>query len=645
MVEGINFSFFWLTLWIPFLIAVFILFFLIKFPRLASALATLGMFISFGLTLLALPQFYRLHHHHLLPLESSLTWISLGSIQIEFGILINGLTILMLLIVTGVGSLIFLYSMTYMEKDEGYARYFASLSLFAFSMIGIVVSNNFIQVFIFWELVGLSSYLLIGFWYQKPEASTAGKKAFLTTRVGDVGMMLGILTLFGFLLQSGLGTFNFLQTEQNLNDAAIPAGWMTLIALGIFLGVVGKSAQVPLHVWLPDAMEGPTPVSALIHAATMVAAGVFLLARVGFLFMHSPQALTIVAWTGAVTAFLAATVALTQNDIKKILAYSTLSQLGYMVMALGLRSSEAGMFHLTTHAFFKALLFLGAGSLIHAIHTQDIWVMGAASRGERTLLPLFRKMPITSLTFIIATLALMGIPPLSGYHSKEEILTVAHHGPTPIFWFAMVTVFLTAFYMGRLVTVVFFGSDKGRLPPALEHAVSHSPSIHESGWRMTFPLVILAIFSVIGGYLPIREMLPDRSHFEMAHGHALELISLAFALSGFFIAFLLYRFFPSGISPRFAAVRAPLFVLEKKYFFDAIYDFFIKNVQDNVARLSDAVERWVIVRGAVNGTAFFTRFLGDRLRKLQTGMVQFYALLFAGGFTLILFIWILGGRA
>ena len=372
----------WIIFWLPFLMAILLGYGLPKSSKLAGVLGTAAMFTAFLLSCALLPQYDALKHQGQTLLESSLPWIHVGNLTLDFGIYVNGLTLLMLLVVTGIGTLVFLFSTSYMAGDPGYNRYFACLSLFSFSMLGIVLANNLIQIFIFWELVGLSSYLLIGFWYEKTEASTAGKKAFMTTRVGDVGMMLGILGLYGFMASKGVESFNFTVIASHLSSLGISSFWMTLITLGLFLGAVGKSAQVPLHVWLPDAMEGPTPVSALIHAATMVAAGIFMVVRLYFIFEVSPETLRIIAWTGGITAFLAATLALVQTDIKKVLAYSTLSQLGYMVLALGLASPEAGMFHLTTHAFFKALLFLGAGSLIHALHTQDIREMAGMAAEE-----------------------------------------------------------------------------------------------------------------------------------------------------------------------------------------------------------------------------------------------------------------------
>jgi NADH-quinone oxidoreductase subunit L len=597
---------------------------LLKKPKTAGMAATAGMGLCFLLTCVTLFLFTQ-NGHKMSAVESSLVWIPLENASIEFGILTNGLTLLMALIVTGVGALIFLYSNIYMEHDEGMGRFFAFLSLFAFSMLGIVFSNNLIQIFIFWELVGLSSYLLIGFWYEKKEASTAGKKAFITTRVGDVGMMIGILLLFGWLGTKGLATFNFLNLEHVLPKAAIPAGMMTAIALLIFMGVMGKSAQVPLHVWLPDAMEGPTPVSALIHAATMVAAGVFLLARINFIFAASTTALHIIAWTGIITAVLAGTIAVVQNDIKKVLAYSTLSQLGYMVLALGMSNVQAGMFHLTTHAFFKALLFLGAGSLIHAMHTQDIWEMAGRD--------LMKKMPATSWTFLIGTLALMGIPPLSGFYSKEQILEAAGHGPAVMLWLALAVVFLTSFYMGRLCTVVFFRKEP-------RHDDQHHPP-HEAGWAMTAPLILLAVFSVIAGFLPIVQLL-GASHHEAASahsGHGLLFASLGLAAAGFCSSFFIYR-----IKPQVGTLTFPGTVLEKKYFFDDLYDGLIKYVQENIASASDWFERKVIVETGANGTAWLAQWSGRRLRRFQTGKIQHYALAFTAGVTVIVFVIILAGK-
>ena len=603
----------WSVLFLPFVASVLISFLFLKTPRLAGWIATLGMAAAFTLTCVLLVQFSHTGFEKT-PYESAITWIPLQNVSIEFGVLLNGMTLLMMLIVTGVGTLVFLFSTSYMEKDPGYARYFACLSLFVFSMLGIVVSNNLIQTFIFWELVGLSSYLLIGFWFEKDSAATASKKAFLTTRVGDVGMMIGILLLFGFMSKAGFSTFNFLVLQQNLAQAAIPAGFMTAIGLLIFMGVMGKSAQVPLHVWLPDAMEGPTPVSALIHAATMVAAGVFLLARLFFIFEASHNAMQIIAWTGGVTALIAGTVAIVQNDIKKVLAYSTLSQLGYMVMALGLGSPEAGMFHLTTHAFFKALLFLGSASLIHAMHTQDMWEM------EEGLL---KKMPVTAFTFLIGTAALMGIPPTSGFFSKEAVLGAAYHGSMPLFCLSLAVVLCTSFYMGRTCTIVFFRKRHG-------HSHGHA---HESNWPVTVPLLILAALSLIAGFIPFHHLLPAAVEEAESGGHLISILSITFALTGFLLSFFIYR--AKEHAEKSNALTA---VLQHKYFFDDFYDkVIIQGFQENTARFSDWFERIVVVEGGANGTARLTQYCGNVLRKLQTGLIQSYAFIFAAGLTAILY--------
>ena len=602
----------WSILFLPLAASALISFFLIKKPRLAGWVATLAMAAAFVLTCILLVQFSHTGFEKT-PYESAITWIPLQNVAIEFGVLLNGMTLLMLLIVTGVGGLVFLFSTSYMHDDPGYARYFACLSLFVFSMLGIVVSNNLIETFIFWELVGLSSYLLIGFWFEKESASTASKKAFLTTRVGDVGMMIGILMLFGFMSKAGYSSFNFLVIEQNLGQALIPVGFMTAIGLLIFMGVMGKSAQVPLHVWLPDAMEGPTPVSALIHAATMVAAGVFLLARLFFVFSASANAMMIIAWTGGITALIAGTVAIVQNDIKKVLAYSTLSQLGYMVMALGLGSPEAGMFHLTTHAFFKALLFLGSASLIHAMHTQDMWEMEDG---------LLKKMPVTAFTFLIGTAALMGLPPTSGFFSKEEILGAAFHGSMPLFCLSLAVVLCTSFYMGRTCTIVFFRR---------RHRHGHA---HESNWPVTVPLLILAVLSLVAGFIPFHHLLPAGAEQAEEHGgHLISILSITFALTGFLLSLLIYR------KKEHAEKTNPLSnILQKKYFFDDFYDkVVIQGIQENTAKFSDWFERIVVVEGGANGTARLTHYFGNILRKLQTGLIQFYAFIFAAGLTAILY--------
>ncbi len=603
----------WLILWIPFFAAVLILFFLLNRPRLAGWIATGAMFLVFALSGILFLQGGIPEQ----TIESSIRWVALPTVTIEFGILLDGLSLLMLLMVTGVGSLIFLYSQEYMAGDKGYPRYFACLSLFAFSMLGIVLANNLVEIFIFWELVGLSSYLLIGHWFEKPEASEAGKKAFLTTRVGDVGFLLGILLVFGWLESGGEGTFNFTRLQTLLEgirqagDGGEALRLLTLAGLLIFLGVVGKSAQFPLHVWLPDAMEGPTPVSALIHAATMVAAGVFLLARLFFLFSASPFVLSVIAGIGTLTALLAATLAMVQNDIKRVLAYSTLSQLGLMVASLGLANPQAGMFHLATHAFFKALLFLGAGSVIHALHTQDISKMSG----------LLGRMPVTGWTFFVGTLALVGIFPTAGFWSKEEILGTAYRQSLPVFCLLLLTTLFTAIYMGRVFARVFLGEPKEKKTPG------------DPSWAMTTPLWLLAFFSLAGGFGPWKNFVPLVHEFHAPSFVAL--LGLGIGGGGLGAALYLYTFRPEAVARIREIAWAPRKILERKYYMDDLYEALIRYGQDRFASLCDLFERIVVVGFTVNGTARLTRWMGHLVRGLQTGRVQFYALLFSLGVTLL----------
>src|ERR1700736_675367 len=404
------------------------------------------------------------------------TWLDFpGVFHVPLGLTLDALSKTMLLVVTFVGLLIHIYSLGYMRGDAGKSRYFAALSLFMFAMLGIVLSNNLVMLFIFWELVGFTSYVLIGHWFERDAAAEAAKKAFLTNRIGDFGFMLGILMIW-----ATTGSVVFADIPPQLSILTGHPGFLAVAVLLIFCGAAGKSAQFPLHVWLPDAMEGPTPVSALIHAATMVAAGVYMLVRVGFIIQTSQTALDVIAWIGTITAVMAALIATQQNDIKRILAYSTLSQLGYMVMAIGLTSNDAAIYHLFTHAFFKALLFLGAGSVIIALHhEQDIWEMGGLSR----------NLIITFVTFLVGALALMGCPPFSGFFSKDAILALAYEHNMSIFVVALFTASLTAFYITRLLVVVFLG-----------HPRTHAARVsRESPIVMAGPLVILALFVIIGG--------------------------------------------------------------------------------------------------------------------------------------------------
>ncbi len=454
----------WFILLCPLIGAACILLFARKAGGLASLLSVFAVCASFAGSVVAFFTPFS-------TAPNEVSWINLGGIfHVSLGVVVDPLSKVMLLIVTGVGALVHIYSLVYMEADDAKPRFFGGLSLFMFSMLGIVLADNFVMMFIFWELVGVSSYLLIGHWFERDAAAKAANKAFMTNRIGDFGFMLGIL-----LVWSATGAIGFAAIRENLHALTANPTYLTFAALCIFCGAVGKSAQFPLHVWLPDAMEGPTPVSALIHAATMVAAGVYMLVRVFFIVGASATALVVIAWIGIITAVLAALMATQQDDIKRILAYSTLSQLGYMVSAVGAAAPNAAMFHLFTHAFFKALLFLGAGAIIHMLHhEQNIWRMG----GLRT------RMPKTFWSFAIATLALMGCPPLSGFFSKDAVLLAMYQQTnTWIFLLGLFTAFLTAFYMTRLVVVAFFG--KARTPEA-EHG-------HDGPAAMTTPLLILAV--------------------------------------------------------------------------------------------------------------------------------------------------------
>ncbi|MBI3319795.1 MAG: NADH-quinone oxidoreductase subunit L [Candidatus Omnitrophica bacterium] len=585
--------------------------------RLSAGLAIGGLLVAF---LCASWLFIQtLQGRFQLPIEVSVNWIALPDFTVPFGVLIDRLSLLMSLVVTGVGSAIFFYSTGYMAEDAGYPRYFGMLSLFAFSMLTIVLANNWVELFIGWELVGFCSYALIGHWYQRPQAAEAGKKAFLVNRVADFGFMLGILMLW---VQSSPVVFqrtvHYHLLEGRLAQL-IHAGWLSpemlsITGLLIFCGVLGKSAQMPLHVWLPDAMEGPTPVSALIHAATMVAAGVYLLCRTFWLFADLPSVLHVIAWVGGTTAFLAAWLAVVEPDLKRILAYSTLSQLGYMVMALGLGGPTAGMYHLTTHAFFKALLFLAAGSVIHGTHRQNIWELGG----------LWRSMRWTSLAFLIGGLALCGFPALSGFFSKDEILVLAHEHSQILYWLGTFTAGLTAFYIARAWFVAFLGKPAEHLHP------------HESPLVMLGPLALLSVLSVVGGYLGIPAFLGQtegRFHWDVA-GASLAVIALGLALAWAVYAGRLIS--ASDVARRFSAVQH---ILARRYYVDDLYDWYVTQVQQQLLAGGCAVfERFVIIGFGVNGIAWLTRSAGRIIRRCQTGQVQSYALAFFSGVVVLLYV-------
>ncbi len=535
----------------------------------------------------------------------SFLWIDLGpTFSIPLGLTLDPLSRSMLFMVTGVGALIHIYSLGYMSSDEGKSRYFAGLSLFMFSMLGIVLANNFVMMFIFWELVGFSSWLLIGHWFERAAAANAAKKAFISNRIGDFGFMLGILMVWW-----ATGSLGFDGIAANMNRLTSHSTYLTIAALCVFCGAVGKSAQFPLHVWLPDAMEGPTPVSALIHAATMVAAGVFMLVRVGFLIDASSNALLVIAWIGTITAVLAALMATEQDDIKRILAYSTLSQLGYMVMAVGLASSAAAMFHLFTHAAFKALLFLGSGSIIYMLHhEQSIWKMGG----------LAKRLPITFLTFLVGTLALIGFPGFSGFFSKDAILALAFQRSLPIFILGAFTALLTAFYMTRLVIVALFGRPRSQIAAQS----SESPVV------MTVPLMLLAIPAAIGGFsfFAARFLtLPNEKEKLLI----VPIVALSCLLVGALGAFFLYR--DRSEEP----FRISLF--RERFYFDEFYAWLIRWTQDLLASLAGFVDRWILDGAIIRGLSGATWSGGFLLRLLQVGNLQAYGFLFGLGVVALLY--------
>ena len=613
---------------------------------------------------------------------AAFTWISMsnapaaGGINIELGFKIDNITVMMLFVVNLISFLVHVYSIEYMRSDRLYTRYFAYLGIFTFSMLGIVLTHNLLMMYIFWELVGLSSYLLIGFWFEKKSASDAGKKAFIVNRIGDIGMFIGILILF-----TQYKTFTFDVIYQQIAAGNIPFGsnaWLTAAGILVFMGAVGKSAQFPLHVWLPDAMEGPTPVSALIHAATMVAAGVYLVVRI--FVMLTADAMLVIAVVGAFTSLVAATIALTQNDIKKVLAYSTVSQLGYMIMSLGVGAYAFAFFHLVTHAFFKACLFLGSGSVIHSMHhEQDIRNMGG----------LKKKMPITYYTFLVSTLAISGVPLFSGFLSKDGILAgtlafgkLTGHWLIPIIGFSVAG--LTAFYMFRLVILTFHGEPKDH------HKFDHA---HESPFVMTAPLVVLATLSIFIWYTPNpinanagwvisswiktpTQVTPVETRFEFmkpsseeakaeihgkvtnsveytetmhwAHYPAM-FLSLFVAGLGILIAFMFYQWKKLNADKLADKLKGLYKFSLNKWFLDELYDmtaiagtlgfssvlaWFDNNIIDGIVNGSATVTRFAskmsgwfdtfVVDGAVNFTAFFSGFIGLSFRRLQTGKVQTY---------------------
>jgi len=549
-------------------------------------------------------------------------------LHIDLGILLDPISVMMLVVITTVSFMVHIYSLGYMHGEVGFQRYYALLSLFSFSMLGLVVATNIFQMYIFWELVGVSSYSLIGFYYQKPSAVLASKKAFIVTRFADLGFLIGILILSYYTK-----TFDFATLTANNAELVISsfAGGtfmgMSLVSVAlalIFMGGAGKSAMFPLHIWLPDAMEGPTPVSALIHAATMVVAGVFLVARLfPVYFFAAPDVLTMIAYIGAFTALFAAVIAITQTDIKRVLAFSTISQIAYMMAALGVSKYGdhdglgymASMFHLFTHAFFKALLFLGAGSVIHAVHSNEMKDMGN----------LHKYMKITSITFLIACLAIAGIPPFSGFFSKDEILAAAFHNQPIIFWTLWIVAGLTAFYMFRLYFGIFFNGKRD---------YEHKP--HESGLPMAIPLMILAVFSVFTGLIPFSEFISsDNKPFEMHIDMVVASLSVVAAIVGIVVAYTMY--FKDSDKPAAVATRLKgLYTASlNKFYLDEVWMFITKKVIFNcVSRPIAWFDRHVI-DGTMDNIANVTQKASHRVRGLQSGQMQRYVAFLVAGTILI----------
>ena len=618
----------------------------IKNEKIIGAIATLAVFASFVVSCV---YFARLLGDDVKTHETIVaSWINVGPLNIDWGFLLDPLSTLMILNVTGLSTLIHLYSIGYMHGEDSYPRFFAYMNLFTFAMLMLVLGNNALVLFVGWEGVGLCSYLLIGYYYEKKSASDAGKKAFVVNRVGDFGFLLGLFTLFWSLGQNGVWTINFTEIAAHAHTLENGGLIVTIVTLCFFLGATGKSAQIPLYTWLPDAMEGPTPVSALIHAATMVTAGVYMIGRMNGLFAMAPDTMLVIAIVGAATAIFAATIGFAQNDIKRVLAYSTVSQLGYMFLAMGVGAFTAGIFHLLTHAFFKACLFLGSGSVIHGLHhafhhahlhddPQDMRNMG----GMR------KKMPITFITFFLSTLAICGLPFFSAFFSKDEILWwsfASTRGHWILWLIGTAAAGMTAFYMFRLVFMTFFGPQKTD-PRAKDH-------IPESPFVMTFPLMVLAFLATVGGFIGIPHVLGNvvghipnylehflapvfehtqHLHHIAAHGTAATEfgfmgISVGVGIVGIGLAWILYcknPEIPARFCARFARLHRAVF---NKWYVDELYDALIVNP---TKRLGTSLWQFFdarIVDGIVNGVARCIRGTGGLLRYTQTGFTHSYAM-------------------
>ncbi|WP_174734272.1 NADH-quinone oxidoreductase subunit L [Mesobacillus harenae] len=560
--------------------------------------------------------------------KAEAVWLSIGELQLTAGFEVNQLNALMLVLVSLVSLLVHIYSKGYMDGDERFPVFYAYLGLFTFSMLGLVMSPNLLQTYIFWELVGVGSFLLIGFYFYKESAKQAAKKAFIMTRIGDVGLFIGMILLFW-----QTGSFEYDEIFAAVGQGEVSEKWITLTAILIFIGAIGKSGQFPLHTWLPDAMEGPTPVSALIHAATMVAAGVYLVAATFPLFAASETALMTVAVIGAITAIFAASIGLVQTDIKRVLAFSTVSQLGYMMLALGSAGYVAGVFHLMTHAFFKALLFLAAGSVIHAVVTQDIEKMGG----------LWKKLRFTGPLFLIGTLAISGVPLFSGFFSKDEILMAAWaHGNYGLFWLAVIAAFFTAFYMFRLFFMVFSGESRSKMD-----------NVHESPGVMIGPMIVLGVLAVVAGYVNtpwFGAFLGDwltEGNPALGHGHVegpawIMFVATAVSLLGILLAWLMYS--KKSLERDWLSSRAPISynILVNKYFIDEFYKLSFVYAAKAISLFLKFIEIF-LVEGIMKAIGGITQAFANTGSKLQNGQVQTYGTVAFVGLAVLLVIFALTG--
>jgi NADH-quinone oxidoreductase subunit L len=631
-----NYSY---TIWIPLVPLLVFLFTGLagsRFkPMISGLIGTTGLLVSFLLSLVTAWKFFFVSGlsggAYSTIIAARTTWLQLTDyLKIDLGVMLDPISVMMLVVITTVSLMVHIYSLGYMKGERGFERFYSFLSLFTFSMLGLVVATNIFQMYIFWELVGVSSYLLIGFYYERPSAVAASKKAFIVTRFADLGFLIGILLLsfytktfdFAELTNPQSPVFTTITSTSFMGLSVIT--WAMLL---IFMGGAGKSAMFPLHIWLPDAMEGPTPVSALIHAATMVVAGVYLVARMFPVYIaYTPGALTVIAWVGGFTSLFAAAIACTQFDIKRVLAYSTLSQIGYMMLALGVSGYEgehglgymASMFHLFTHAMFKALLFLGAGSVIHAVHSNFMNEMGG----------LRKYLPVTHLTFLVACLAISGIPPFAGFFSKDEILVAAWQHNRLLFSMEYLVAGLTAFYMFRL----YFGIFWNKTPH-----YHHTP--HESPLTMTLPLVFLALGSAFTGFIPFGSFISaDHRPFEPEMHLNIAIPSVLIALAGIFIAFILYRK-ENPVVARFINILGSFHkVVYNKFYIDEVYLFVTKRILFNLVSRPVAWFDRHIVDGTMNGIARVISFTSEKIKGLQSGQLQHYALAFVSGAIILVLI-------